>query len=469
MKLDNQKIFLFSIFVSIFLWIMFYPGILSWDSLYYFQQASTGQFIDWHPPLLAFVLAFVLKMGGGLGVITFFQCFGGIFGVCQLVIEIMSLFQIRRSDIVVFGVVIVLVSPLTPFSIYLATFWKDTWFLISLIWLLVFWAKLIISTRSGFQVKNWDIAGFLFFLCLALLVRHNTYILYGASALFLIFVLGGSSINLYRKIFIITTPLFVLYMFSLFEYNYMNTEKMHIESVVYAIDLLSMVDLDNSVIQDTPYLHQYLTSDFYSDFRIGDEGTVYALSGQVLRLEFYDNPAEIQDEYIFTVLKHPLVWLEAKWIMYVDFFRVGRERYLYHDHVQQNMYGVKFSDKFAVPRDMFFNAAGFFSTNQIAKWFSYEHLVWFSVNIILILVYLVNWITKRKKSFLLLSFLFVPSLAYYFSYFLAITLSDFRFLYPATIAIQVISLSLAFGYANQWIVDRYNLSAVRPLHSTSVK
>src|SRR5689334_14317331 len=33
--------------------IAFYPGIFTPDSLYQFSQAQTGEFEDWHPPIMA--------------------------------------------------------------------------------------------------------------------------------------------------------------------------------------------------------------------------------------------------------------------------------------------------------------------------------------------------------------------------------------------------------------------------------
>jgi hypothetical protein len=249
----------------------------------------------------------------------------------------------------------------------------------------------------------------------------------------------------------------------------MNTQRNHIEKVVYAIDLLSMVHLDRQIERETPYLAAYLLGDFYTDFKIGDEGTSHALSGQVLDLDFYNDPAKIKSEYFNMVKKHPFVWLKAKWLMYMDFLSPGRDRYLYHDHMEPNRFGVQFDPAFAFLRDLFFMQAGFISHHWMLRWLSYEHCLWLSFNVLMALYYVRRWCISGERVYVQFFLVLLLPLIYYLSYFLAITHSDYRFLYPSTLLMQIILLSLVFAYAIPWLVDRRIRHAVPRTRSMPVK
>lgn len=458
-----------SCFVSLSIWLLFLPGILSWDSIYYFQEAVSGKFIDWHPPLPAFILYALFKLGGGLKVITFFQCVLGVFGVRQFIVSFLSLFKNKYADVTASITLILLASPLTPFSIFLVTFWKDTWFLIVLIWLGAFLCSLYAKANKNIPANLYTMTGLALVLSIEILIRHNGYFVCAGFMTILFCTIGDHVIKLREKFYILLTPLILFCAFYYFEYQVMDTQKNHIEKVVYAIDLLSMVHLDNHIENEMPYLSANLLEDFYTDFKIGDEGTVYALSGQVLDLDFYNDPSKIKVEYFDTVKKHPIVWMQVKWLMYVDFLTPRGDRYLYHDHIEPNQFGVQFDSTFVFLRNLFFAQAGFISHHWILRWLSYEHSLWLLLNILMIIYCVRRWCSPEGRLYVQIFSVLLLPLIYYLSYFWAITYSDYRFLYPSTLLMQIILLSLVFAYAIPWLVDRRTRHGEPRTHSMHEK
>jgi hypothetical protein len=70
--------------VALGLWRVFFPGLMSADSIAQYGQALTGQYNDWHPPLMAIVLHQCFRIGRGIGLVTFVQCVAGLLGVRAL-------------------------------------------------------------------------------------------------------------------------------------------------------------------------------------------------------------------------------------------------------------------------------------------------------------------------------------------------------------------------------------------------
>ena len=53
--------------VGLALWRLFFPGLMSQDSVIQYGQAITGHYNDWQPPLMALAIKIVLGLGGALG------------------------------------------------------------------------------------------------------------------------------------------------------------------------------------------------------------------------------------------------------------------------------------------------------------------------------------------------------------------------------------------------------------------
>src|SRR4051812_5652539 len=75
---------LLAIAVAVVLWRLFYPALMSADTMNQYGQALTGRYLDWHPPFMAAILGLVLRMRGTVGLLMLFQCLAGVFGLRAL-------------------------------------------------------------------------------------------------------------------------------------------------------------------------------------------------------------------------------------------------------------------------------------------------------------------------------------------------------------------------------------------------
>lgn len=97
----------------------YYPGIMSADSNDQLQQAQTGHFVDWHPPIMAWLWSLTNAVIPGPG--GFFLILTGLYWIGFCLVSLYFLHRGSRRYIVV------LALPFLPFFINFAgTMWKDT-------------------------------------------------------------------------------------------------------------------------------------------------------------------------------------------------------------------------------------------------------------------------------------------------------------------------------------------------------
>src|SRR3954471_12983649 len=75
--------------LSLSIWILFYPAYMSADAIAQYMQALAGTYDDWHPPIMAVILHYVLIMGGSISILTLTQTLSGCFGIYFLAQEIL--------------------------------------------------------------------------------------------------------------------------------------------------------------------------------------------------------------------------------------------------------------------------------------------------------------------------------------------------------------------------------------------
>src|SRR5262249_19135008 len=66
---------------AVAIWRVLGPAIMSYDSMQQYEQAMTGRYNDWHPPLLALLLRLALRLGGGIATLMLLQTMAGLLAV----------------------------------------------------------------------------------------------------------------------------------------------------------------------------------------------------------------------------------------------------------------------------------------------------------------------------------------------------------------------------------------------------
>ncbi len=84
--------YLLLFFLAVIIWQIYYPGIMSPDSLNQYGQAYYGFFEDAHPPLMSIVLWMLMRIGGNIGILLFIQCLCALFGLRSLISLVMRFF-----------------------------------------------------------------------------------------------------------------------------------------------------------------------------------------------------------------------------------------------------------------------------------------------------------------------------------------------------------------------------------------
>jgi len=168
------------LFVSISVWLIYYPANMSPDSMNQYAQAVSGNYTDWHPPIMAFALKVFMHAGIDIGELMFLQCILGVFGIRSLSKAVLkTLFNHKTSDYLIEAfallTLLLLISPLTPLLPHLMTFWKDCWLMIIILWI----SSIVISSFRINQNSLNVISKYRLFILIilstfALLVRHNS-------------------------------------------------------------------------------------------------------------------------------------------------------------------------------------------------------------------------------------------------------------------------------------------------------
>jgi hypothetical protein len=436
--------------VSLASWYVFYPGVMSFDSLYMYYEVQTGLYSDFHPIFLPLILSLILKAGGGLGLVTLVQIVLGSFGIRRFTIALTRFFGIAKEgviDRIACLIIALLFSPLTPASIYFATLWSDTWLVISLLWCIAFLVEMYQSAyplnTGGMNIK---LAGYLVLSSIALLVRYNALAVYPALAFSLYWVLRQKPFPRLFAVIALPLPVVMLVGFTQYQYKIEKILPSHPQNVAVVLDLASMIEYDPGICTDL-YLRScdIVLREFPPEFIVGDGAIDFTLNqgkdevyAPFLHLFFYPR---LISEYAEAVHDHPDLLVRVKLLNYLDYLRPDPTRYFFQDHDPGDVSPTGLS----FPLDRPEHAQAWFSVthktiqNPVLRWFSYVHAPWLVINLLGLMI--CAFLAARiKKAVFLFLILLIPA-SYYMSYLITLTASEFRLMYPSTLIVQVIILS----------------------------
>ena len=465
-KLSPSLIISFSF--ALFTWIIFYPGILSVDSLYTLREASTGHISDARSPFITMLLALLLKAGGSIGTLTLLQTLSGFLGLRRLILAILGSLSVEKikSEWVTCIVIILLYSPLTPLQVYFATFWFDTWLVILLLWIVALLLELAVETNSINSIKDrYKIFVLIILIVSVMLTRPNSPILYPALALIFFTVLRNKFVSSKASFFLVLCPLMLYLFFVPFQYKMIGVKREHPERVALALDLASMLTYEPTICDNLslPSCHIVLEN-FPAEFIVGHGAIDHTLNQGLGRsdpgfVELFTDPSLKRDLFL-AASRYPGVYSTVKILNFLDYIR-PRDQYYYQSFIQPNSFDLSFDPRFELARNEHFLILHKVYQHPFLKYFSFVHITWIIVNLVGILFFFV--IRRKSQQYKLFALVLCIPAVYYFSYLLAMTASDFRFMYPSLLITQVILMTLVFQYlfsknfiiALSAIVDRW--------------
>jgi hypothetical protein len=166
--------------VAVGLWLLFYPALMSADSVSHYKEAVLRSYTDWHPSIMPMTLSLVMALGGDIGALMLIQCTAGCFAVRYLarVIMIQSGMHRPMAGWGSLVVLVLLLAPFSPLAFYLMTFWKDSWLAILLLWIVALALRLHDEIDAERARQPWlrifILAGTMAF---AAMTRHNAIVL----------------------------------------------------------------------------------------------------------------------------------------------------------------------------------------------------------------------------------------------------------------------------------------------------
>ncbi|HXP52080.1 MAG TPA: hypothetical protein VN922_19145 [Bacteroidia bacterium] len=427
-------------------WVIYYPAFMNGDSLVQYSEALSGVYDDWHPPLMAITLHYLLRLGVGVGTITLLQTMAGCMGVYLLSREILIKYNTSEKIFQYFPLILLLflISPLSPLSFHLMAFIKDTWIAIGFIWI-AFLALQMIRIKKEKPGRYKLLYFFLFcFMNEVILTRHNAIILIPVFFLILYFLSEGTepSNKFKLKNTMSGVYLILVYVIVLVQINSaFKVTQTHPENQVFATESLGVLVNDSGKKKDLPYMASHLTPIYRKAYIPGNVAPIMWW-GPIKAVDptFDRNNKEFLQQY-YDLLKHdPLSVLRVKWDGFIMMLKPSSNDSWFHEQLDVNQYGLVQNERFKDIRTSMINTLNSIYKNKIIQYCFGEPAIWIVINGI---VFLMLFIRKRKGNAILISILLLPA-GYYCSYLLASTGPDFRFMYPATVLMQVIVFSLAF-------------------------
>jgi hypothetical protein len=436
--------------VALFVWRLFFPGLMSQDSISQYGQALAGQYNDWHPPLMAIVLRTALGLGAALGLVMLGQCLAGVFGLRALARECLELLcgervPPRRAAWLSLLVLLLLLMPWSPLAFYLMTFWKDAWAAILLLWI----GALAISLfRRGAERRR--VALLVLLSALLGLVRHNAVAILPILGLVLWLGLRRAGVGRRAALAVAAAPLALWLAANPLIDGVFRVKKMHPDSQVMVLDLVGLCAAGRDICAELPWTRGHVRDEAgLAGYRPGDIGFIFwddpSPVDRTMRLDY----PRLRAEYLYAVRRFPVELARVKLTAFGTLLGIDKTSYFFHATIVENPYGLKLSDRFAPEREWLRVVVTEVGEGPW-RWLGGVHLVWIGVNVLWLAVLLALSFRPGGERYRFLACLLLVPLGYYLSYLAATPEHDYRFMYPSTLMVQCVTLAWALS----WLASR---------------
>jgi hypothetical protein len=445
--------FSITVVFALALWALFAPGLLSADSVGQYIDAVEHHFHDWHTPLMSIVLAKLLPVGG-LDLLMLYQCVAGCAALFAFLGELLELWypgwpSSRRAGVAMLGFAILLVPP-SPLMFWLISFTKDAW---CMIFLFALSACAMYLQRRGPTLSRWSyvaaIAVFLGLTELLLLARYNAVVAVPAILWCLWQVLRNRTVSTWLTGAILCSVLPAYFLIFEGMCATFGVLRFHPENQVIALDLVGFFVIDDRYLDEFPYTRSLMNGDGYrTDYVFGDvvpllfqkDPAIVRNPRDVFFREDDRRNASFRAEYRHAALHHPLTLLKIKWLGFLALIGPFEQTHIVPQDVNDEyLNAIMDTPRTAVLR---FDQS---VASRLPGWLFASHGPWMIVNLVALLAAVVAWARGRPNARFLLAWLLVPA-SYYASYLLAAVGRDYRYMYPATVMIQAMLLTLVLGY-----------------------
>ncbi len=340
-------------------------------------------------------------------------------------------------------VALLMLLPLTPAAFYLMTFWKDSWTAILFLWVAAFGLRLYdrcaAMTPAAFLLQ---FAGLAALMVVTGITRYNALVALPIMGAMLWLILARRGVRF--GWLLIALPAASLFASAAIGRIYAVT-RYHPEDHVKILELVGLCIAYPDCRAEFPYINENLRPGNESSFRFGNICSLSDAAAPVVNLDLlmYPRSAILGAEYRHAVLAHPLRLLRVKWRGFCRLFDPANAKNGYcQKELDPNPYGLHQNRRFATTRKWLLNVLYSAFETPFFGWIACQN-VWFSLNLALVAGLLIHFLRRRTRLAAFRLLVMSIPLSYALSYLAAITGFDYRFLYPATLFMQVAALSTA--------------------------
>jgi hypothetical protein len=423
---------------------------MSPDSIEQYRQAKMLDFNDWHPPLMSLSLALILQAGGNIGSLILLQCLLGVLGMRFLIVELIALYNGKRSYST--PSVLIIFSTLalsTPAMIYMVTFWKDSWMFIFMCWGIAFTLRLL-RCCHGMSLKSvyLQMLSISFLWGLTVFVRHNAIVLFPVIGVFIVRcrgIIGARRAGICMVILIVLPVISSRLLRQL-----AGVKASSIRVSIMAGDIIGAIVANPLLKKDLQYTASMLMPNYETGYRYGDLGPIYWYDERIVDPGYADEDQErecVNREYSFLLKFHPILlgWVKVKgfWEM---IHPAGAPYSYFQSTIIENPYGLRQAETLAGVRRLVSGAIWRIGHNRLLKWGVSLHLSWLLAAVVISVKSIYDYLALKKSARFGEVMIILIALSYYASYLLAATARDHRLMFPSTMLLQAMFVTRLYCF-----------------------
>lgn len=412
-KTEKIKVFGLLAFCGLVLWVAFYPGFMSNDSIVQFGMSKSMNFNDWHPPVMAWVWSVV-----GF----FFPGPSGMLAVhLALVLIAVYLWRDSYKDKPLSWLIFLI--PFLPWIInFVGVLWKDVGLAFSLLAL------------SGLALKALTpgkalIAFILIFYAINL--RHNAIFAVFPMLILLGFrwIKGANSIK--AVIFSCATIYACFFLGSVFNYSILHAERTKPSNYMMVDDLAFLSIVKNESLLPGIGIDEIkgcATSEIGQNNLVGK---VFCLSALPSYKQAAPLSTDLKGIWLSSIFENPIDYLRFRIAAFSYLLRTPDDPpyYIWHPGIDENSFGLK-----QVPNGLTLLADRFVHDAAKTAPFFFKPYWWLMSSLVLLMM---TFVVAKTKSVITARVLLVSAIFYIFGYMPVTPMADFRYIYWSVIATTI--------------------------------
>jgi len=432
-------------------WAVFRPGFMDSDTCDHLDQAVSGQYHDWFSPLLPLAMRLATKVGGGLSTVTLFQASflaAGVYGMASELLRLLTserrpAWQTRWAALAVLAVLLV---PFSPLIYFLCHFKNDSLMAGFLTWAVAGWLGVDRVWNRDPQPPSRARGLTILFSALgctigAIVIRYNGVVVLPVFLLVVALVLGRVS----RRAAAVAACAILIGPVAVHRglLRLTGAQQRQPERQLMALELVGMCVERDDLRSKLPYTSEFLIEDRYRTGYIPGVVTPVMDWGPekdriVRRGYVWDNYARLAREYRRAIWLAPGAWLVVK-AKAAAASLFDPMPWWHRREIAPNRYGLHFSDDFRELRSVLLDIDTAIWQDPFLRFLCARHLPWVILDVVLlVLASLAAWMSRTRRA-AWIALLLLLAFAYYSSHLMAVTVHDYRFMYPATLLVQIVA------------------------------